>query len=71
MNNELGNREKNYILALQRQEIDPWDQHLLDKATGKLMSKTREISNGEARLDPSGAIEILYAIGRLMRKQET
>jgi len=68
--NDIKDTEKNYILATHRNELDAWDQHLIDTATIKLMKGTREESGGTAKLDPSGALEILYAIGRMMKKQE-
>ena len=68
--NDIKDAEKNYILATKRNELDAWDQYLIDDATGKLIRGTRNDSGGTAKLDPSGALEILYAIGRMMKKQE-
>lgn len=64
----MDNKEKNYILALHRNATEPQEQYHLDMATGRLMSGTKEQSDNKANLGTSGALEILYELGRLLNR---
>ena len=64
----MDNTEKNYILALQTEEIHPVDQYRIDMAAGHLITGTAEKSEGKAHLGHAGALEILYELGRLMNR---